>query len=374
MHSTDNLAEADRLMTVCNSCRYCEGLCAVFPAMELRRAFEDGDLNYLANLCHNCGACYSDCQFSPPHEFNVNVPQVLAKVRADSWQSYAWPAALQPIFARSGVWIALAVALSIAAFLLGIALWRDPEVLVSGGSFYRAVPHNVMATLFLAATAWTVCAFVIGFRNFWKDAGAAPSRDALGSTLWQAARNALSLRYLDGGGDQCYNAAGQRRDWRRLFHHLVFYGFMLCFASTLSGTAMHYLLDHPAPYALHELPKLLGIPGGIALVVGTIGLLREKLRRDPMLADRPRLGMDVAFIVMMGLAGLTGLLLTMLRDAAGMGVLLALHLGVILGLYLTMPYGKFVHALYRVGALFIYAIERRSGAPIKGAAIGIRTD
>ena len=45
-HATPALAEADRLMTVCNSCRYCEGLCAVFPAMEMRRAFGDGDLNY----------------------------------------------------------------------------------------------------------------------------------------------------------------------------------------------------------------------------------------------------------------------------------------------------------------------------------------
>ncbi|MFT5181609.1 MAG: citrate/tricarballylate utilization protein, partial [Alphaproteobacteria bacterium] len=51
-HASPALSEAERLMNVCNSCRYCEGLCAVFPAMEMRRAFPDGDLNYLANLCH----------------------------------------------------------------------------------------------------------------------------------------------------------------------------------------------------------------------------------------------------------------------------------------------------------------------------------
>ena len=83
-HATEALAEADRLMTVCNSCRYCEGLCAVFPAMEMRRAFPDGDLSYIANLCHGCGACYYDCQFAPPHAFNVNVPKTLAQVRAES--------------------------------------------------------------------------------------------------------------------------------------------------------------------------------------------------------------------------------------------------------------------------------------------------
>lgn len=73
-HSTPAMTEADRLMAVCNSCRYCEGLCAVFPAMELKRSFSDEDLNHLANLCHNCGACYRDCQFTPPHAFAVNVP------------------------------------------------------------------------------------------------------------------------------------------------------------------------------------------------------------------------------------------------------------------------------------------------------------
>ena len=79
MLATENLREAERLMTICNACRYCEGLCAVFPAMEMRRTFAAADLNYLANLCHQCGACYPDCQYSPPHEFAVNVPAALAQ-------------------------------------------------------------------------------------------------------------------------------------------------------------------------------------------------------------------------------------------------------------------------------------------------------
>ena len=98
MHATDALREADRLMTVCNACRYCEGLCAVFPAMEMRTNFASGDLNYLANLCHACGACFYDCQYAPPHEFHVNVPKNLAEVRNDSYQHYAWPGALSGLF------------------------------------------------------------------------------------------------------------------------------------------------------------------------------------------------------------------------------------------------------------------------------------
>ena len=49
------LREGARILTICNACRYCEGYCAVFPAMERRVTFSTADLNYLANLCHHCG-------------------------------------------------------------------------------------------------------------------------------------------------------------------------------------------------------------------------------------------------------------------------------------------------------------------------------
>src|SRR6187431_1375227 len=125
---TAALQEAGRLMTVCNSCRYCEGLCAVFPAMEMRRSFSDGDLNYFANLCHSCGACYTDCQFSPPHEFNVNVPQTLAIARNDSYAAYVWPRAFSGAFARNGLVISLVAAFSVAAFIFGFAAFHDRQV------------------------------------------------------------------------------------------------------------------------------------------------------------------------------------------------------------------------------------------------------
>ena len=73
-------------MNICNACRYCEGYCAVFPAMERRLTFSEADINYLANLCHNCAECYYACQYAPPHEFAVNVPKVFAEIRKRSAQ------------------------------------------------------------------------------------------------------------------------------------------------------------------------------------------------------------------------------------------------------------------------------------------------
>ena len=162
-------------MTVCNSCRYCEGLCAVFPAMEMRRAFSDGDLNYLANLCHGCGACYVDCQFSPPHEFNVNVPQTLAIARAESYAAYAWPRALPACSRATALVISLIAALSVAAFIFGFAAVNDRAVLygvhTGPGAFYKLMPHNAMAALFGAAFLYAIVALVMSVRAFWRDIG-----------------------------------------------------------------------------------------------------------------------------------------------------------------------------------------------------------
>lgn len=360
MHATDNLAEADRLMTVCNSCRYCEGLCAVFPAMEMRRAFSDGDLNYLANLCHNCGACYSDCQFSPPHEFDVNVPKTLAKVRADSWKAYAWPAAFQPLFDRNGTAIAVLAALGIAGFFLGFVAWHDPEALWSSdGRFYRLMPHNAMAGLFGAVSLYALLAMVMSFRNFWRDTGNVTLEGGDQRSLATALHDVMTLRYLDGGGVGCMNEDEKPSDRRRLYHHFTFYGFMLCFAATTAGTFYHYVLDIPAPYGFLQLPKLLGTTGGIGLVIGTAGLFHAKMTRDRAMMDQSRFGMDSAFIIMLFLTAASGLILMLTRQTPVLAVTLAFHLGVVFALFLSMPYGRFVHGLYRGGALVRYAMERR---------------
>lgn len=362
-HATSALAEADRLMTVCNACRYCEGLCAVFPAMEMRRSFPDGDLNYIANLCHGCSACYDDCQFSPPHEFQVNMPKALATVRAESYEAYAWPGFLSGLFRRNGLAISLVAALSVAGFIAGFIALNDPgalfQVSAGPGSFYKLMPHDSMAALFGAAFLYAVVALAMGVRNLWTSI-AGPEIGLDVAALWQAMKDAGRLRYLDGGGSGCATDSARPKDRRRIYHHLTFYGFGLCFAATSVATLYHYLLGLQAPYPWYDLPVLLGTAGGIGLLVGPAGLLAEKWRRDPALQDQARFGMEAAFLAMLFLTSLTGLALLVLRDTAAMGLLLALHLGIVFALFTTMPYGKFVHGIYRFTALIRYARESRA--------------
>jgi citrate/tricarballylate utilization protein len=140
---------------------------------------------------------------------------------------------------------------------------------------------------------------------------------------------------------------------------LTFYGFLLCFAATCVATLYHYLITREAPYPWWDLPVVLGTLGGIGLLIGPVGLLAEKFKRDPALVDEKRAGMDTAFIAMLFLTSFTGMALLLLRDSTAMGPLLALHLGVVFSLFITMPYGKFVHGIYRYVALVRYAKERR---------------
>ena len=133
--------------------------------------------------------------------------------------------------------------------------------------------------------------------------------------------------------------------------HLTFYGFVLCFASTSTATPYHYLLARKAPYPAWDLPVVLGTLGGAGLVIGSIGLLHAKLRQNPDLQDRGRLSMDSAFTLMLLLTAATGVLVLVLRATPALGVVLAL--------FVSMAYSKFMHGIYRGLALVRYAGERR---------------
>jgi citrate/tricarballylate utilization protein len=363
MLTTDALREAERLMTICNACRYCEGLCAVFPAMEMRRTFGAGDLNYLANLCHQCGACYPDCQYAPPHQFDVNVPATFARLRNESYAAYAWPRALAATFARNGLYVALAAAAGVAVFILGLVTLADPAALFAdnAGNFYRLMPHAAMVAIFGLVSLYCVIAFVMSVAAFWRDINAGGPRIGPMAVL-RALHDVFALRYLGGGGGGCTSETEAPSSARRRYHHFTFYGFLLCFAATCVATLYHYWWRWPAPYPLWSLPVILGTLGGLGLIIGPAGLFVLARRREAKLTDPSHRGMTTAFIAMLFLTSLTGLLLLSLRGTGAMGILLAVHLGLVLALFLSLPYGKFVHGLYRFLALVKYAAERRRGS------------
>jgi citrate/tricarballylate utilization protein len=207
---------------------------------------------------------------------------------------------------------------------------------------------------------FSLCSLLFSTRKFWREiSSVAGSLPALAETT----RNVLTLTYLDGGhGEGCNDEDDAFTLRRRRFHHFTFYGFMLCFASTIVATGYHFLLGQEAPYDLLSLPVILGTLGGIGLIIGPAGLLWLNLRRNPAHGDAAQKPMDRGFILLLLLVSITGIALLVGRDTSLMGALLAVHLGAVMALFLTLPYGKFAHGFYRTAALLKWAIEKRRKA------------
>ncbi|MCU1308096.1 MAG: hypothetical protein JWN45_2791 [Acidobacteriaceae bacterium] len=361
MHSSDAVEESKRAMQICNSCRYCEGFCAVFPAMERRRAFTSEDISYLANLCHNCRGCYYSCQYAPPHEFGVNLPKAFAKVRMESYAQYAWPQVFSRAFERNGVVVSLICALSIAVVLAGTTMHTGAGTWIqrSGpGAFYQVISFRVMTGIALITFGFALLSFAIGGVRFWRDIGG--QKGTLQTkAVTRASVDILTLVNLGGGGEGCNDVDESFSTRRRRYHHALFYGFMFCFASTTVAAAYDHFFHWIAPYPLLSAPVVLGTIGGIAMVIGATGLFALKMVTDQTPSARDLLGADVALILLLGLSALSGLLLLSFRSTSGMALLLALHLGFILALFIVMPFSRFVHGIYRSAALLKNAIEER---------------
>lgn len=354
--------EVQRTMTICNSCRYCEGFCAVFPAMTRRLEFAQADIHYLANLCHNCGACLSACQYAEPHEFAVNVPKAMAKVRLDTYAEYAWPRPLGKLYQRNGLTLALATGAGLALFLtLTLLIMGNLFTAMPGGNFYGIFPHNTLALMFGVVFGFAVLALSIGVRRFWGEVSPAQASGSVKtSAALEATANVAQLKYLDGGhGQGCNNEDDRFTLWRRRFHHLTFYGFMLCFAATGVATLYHFLLNWHAPYPVFSLPVILGIAGGIGLLIGPAGLLWLNLRRNPEQGDAEQKPMDCGFNALLLALSVSGLALLAFRETTALGLLLAVHLGFVMAFFLTMPYSKFAHGIFRSAALLKFSIEKR---------------
>ena len=360
-------SEVARQMQVCNACRYCEGFCAVFPAMTRRLAFNTTDVHYLANLCHNCGACLHACQYAPPHEFAINVPQAMATVRGQTYADFAWPPALGVLYRRNGLTLALALSAGLALFLmLGVlsqgSLWRT----VAGGNFYAVFPHGLMVNLFAPIFAFAVLALGLGVTRFWREISPGDAALSSGPALAEAMHNAATLKYLDGGhGEGCNNEDDAWTLARRRFHHLTFYGFVLCFAATSLATVYHYAFGWIAPYGWTSGPKLLGVAGGIGLLIGPAGLWILNRRRHADHGDAAQKPMDLGFIALLFLVSLSGLALALFKATPALPLLLCTHLGAVMAFFATMPYGKFAHGVYRSAALLKWAIERRQPTKLR---------
>lgn len=365
MYGPEFLREAQRQLGVCNACRYCEGFCAVFPALELRAEVASGDLTYLANLCHDCRDCYTACMFTPPHEFAVNIPKVLAEARVRTYEHYSRPRAAG-LFRRSVAGTAAISAGGIVAVALLIAAFVGPGVLTAAhrgpGAFYAVAPWLAIIVPAIALALYGAAVALLGAFEFTRDIrGGRPAGHApVASAVWRATFDAITLRFLKGGGAGCYYPRERGSSRRRILHHCVAGGFLAALVSTTLAAIEQDILGRMPPFPLLSLPVVFGVVGGVLLIAGTTGLVLLKTRSEAEPASPAMTAMDYAFLVLLDLVAITGMLLLVLRETRLMPSLLVVHLGLLVGLFVTAPYGKFIHFVYRYLSLVRHAAEERA--------------
>jgi hypothetical protein len=79
--------------------------------------------------------------------------------------------------------------------------------------------------------------------------------------------------------------------------------------------------------------------------------------------------MDLGFIALLFLVAASGLALWLGRATPALALLLCLHLGAVIALFATLPYGKFAHGVFRTAALLRHNTESASPAPSAWALI-----
>ena len=349
-------AEARRQLTVCNACRYCEGYCPVFPAMTHHRTFSDETLTYMANLCHQCTACYHACQYKPPHALAINLPPALNAVRHATYTEFVWPRGCAPLFMHPARLTAVCVALFTALLAAALAITAPSGTLVNAhtgpGAFYAVLPHAAMAGLAGALVLAGLICVIASATRYARGCGIRGSHLTQVRHWRRALRAVATLEHLNGGqGQGCPDQDDRHRHARRYCHQATLWGFVLCAAATATATVYELWLGQLSPFAYSSPPVVLGTLGGVALSVGCSGLLWLKRRRHPEAFSTHQDALNTTLSVQLLAIALSGLALLAARETAAMPTLLVLHLGWVYGFFVTLPFGKMMHAVYRTLAL-----------------------
>ncbi|WP_245980215.1 tricarballylate utilization 4Fe-4S protein TcuB [Gryllotalpicola protaetiae] len=349
--------EAARQLNICNSCRYCAGYCPVWPALERRVDLTPADVTHLANLCHDCRDCYLACMYTPPHEFGVNPPKIFAEERTSTYHRFIWPAAR--VRDASGTVVAI-VATAVVAALLAVLSWLSTNGTAfeaTDGSAYAVIRHDLLLVLVSAPAVYALIVLAVAAARYWRFTHGPLGALMHGRSWIRALREALTLRHQTGADEGCTYPGDRPTMSRRVLHQFVMVGFFLTFLSTTAAAFEQYFLALLPPYPYASVPVISGLVGGVAQIVGCIGLLRLKRLSDPDQGTSVMRRADVSFLWSLIVLNGTGLLVLFTRTTPLFGEILVVHLAAVIVAFSVAPYTKFVHFIFRTLAIYKNVLE-----------------
>jgi quinone-modifying oxidoreductase subunit QmoC len=314
------LARGGETAARCYQCATCSSVCELAPAEAPfpRRQMlwtQWGLADRLAAdpavwLCHQCNDCTVHC----PRDARPG--DILQVVRGLVVESLAFPQALGRLVANARTTWPLLFWIT----LLGVAGLLQPPAGLH--AYEQIVPHAILYSVFFPLSGFVLLASWVSGRRYWQAIGeSAPRSRSFFAGLWEATVDIATHRRFASCGTARY---------RRLGHLALFWGFVG--AAVTSGLLIIgiYVQGYELPLPLLHPYKLLGNISAAALVVGGGILVFERL------FDRERAGASTAFdsffSTVVALVIVTGVLVELVR-------------------FLTFPYSKFAHMLYRTLAM-----------------------
>jgi quinone-modifying oxidoreductase, subunit QmoC len=137
---------------------------------------------------------------------------------------------------------------------------------------------------------------------------------------------------------------------RSTAHMMVLYGFVGLFIMTSYGFIALYLLQHPGPYAQYNPFKILANAAGIALILGAVLMIKNRLGKEDQVTSYK----DWFLVGLMLALGGTGMLTELARLAESKSLtyfVYYLHLIAIFCTFAYLPFSKLAHLVYRTVAL-----------------------
>jgi quinone-modifying oxidoreductase subunit QmoC len=331
----------------CMQCATCSSVCdlatadTAFPRRQILWA-QWGLADRLAAdpaiwLCHQCNDCTARC----PRDAAPG--DALQAIRSVVIERLGAPGVLARLVARAGTTWPVLIGVPILFWALYVRAVNGFDAVRTPLSYTDVVPTWMIYSVFLPAAAFALAASFLGARRVWAAWGAGERRTG---TLFQGLARVAADVLLHRRFERC-GAAHPRRSG----HLLLVLGFLGALVTTsLLGVAMDvFHVRTPLPQG--NPIKLLGNASAVLLVLGLALLVAN--RRRPDAAGRTQ-AFDAFFLSLVAAVALSGVAAELgrlhLAPAAAVA-LYVVHLGTVLTLFLTFPFSKFAHALYRTLAM-----------------------
>ncbi|MFW6081582.1 MAG: quinone-interacting membrane-bound oxidoreductase complex subunit QmoC [Desulfosalsimonas sp.] len=343
----------------CFQCATCSVACPIapdrkpFPRKEMIAASWGLKDKLIGNpdiwLCHNCGDCTAQCPRG------AKPGDVMAAIRMKAIEEYATPKSLAKAVNDPKKLPLLLVLPAVIFIVLGLItglLDFSPDRVDGQIVHAEFFSHWLVDLIFVPLTIWAVAVFAMGLKRFIADihknavAEGKTDKESIDTKGFLSALVRVIPMILK---HSRFSECGENTD-RATPHMMVLFSFIGLFIVTGIFFITLYIFGVHGPYSQLNPVKILANVSGIALIIGAILLVKQRMDKT----DEVSTYKDWYLLWLVFGLGLTGMLTQLLRlaDAAFLTYLIYfIHLMLVFHLIAFLPFSKLAHLVYRTVAL-----------------------